>query len=102
MLAAGKQYWLAITQTSPQPLGGQWKVELTSSAPAGEMGAIYNSVSWVGPSSAATFAFELTDGVSLSSSRAVPGPSTWTMMGLGFAGLGLVSRRSARRQAALG
>ena len=101
MLTAGKQYWLAITETAPQfPTG--WSLELTSSAPAGEFGAVFNGSSWSGPSSDATFAFDLTDGVTLSSSPGAPEPSTWTMMGLGFAGLGLISRRWARRRAALG
>ncbi len=88
-LMAGTEYWFSITGTTG---GGTFGVETTSSAPSGSQLYTYGIFGDYWSSAPETLAFELTSGV--------PEPSTWAMMGLGFAGLGFVSYR-ARKVAVL-
>jgi hypothetical protein len=89
-LTAGTPYWFFIEETAAEP-GGQWGAETTSTAPAGQLAAQFDVLSpnaWtVMPQQ---LAFNLTF-------TAVPEPSTWAMMGLGFAAFGLLGWRSQRR-----
>jgi len=82
LLTPGTEYWFGITGTTG---AGQFGVEQTSSAPAGSQLytlGIYSSTVW--HLEVEQGAFELT---------AVPEPSTWAMMLLGFAGIGYAGYR---------
>ncbi len=89
-LTAGTQYWFFIEENNPEP-GGTWGAETTSTAPAGQLAAQFDVLSpgaWtIMPEQ---LAFNLTF-------TAVPEPSTWAMMILGFAGLGFIGYRQARK-----
>jgi hypothetical protein len=93
-LTAGTPYWFFIQETAAEPGGGLWGAETTSTAPAGQLAAQFDVLSpdaWtIMPEQ---LAFNLTF-------TAVPEPSTWAMMILGFAGLGFAGYRQARRSLA--
>jgi PEP-CTERM motif len=89
-LTAGTQYWFFIQENNAEP-GGSWGAETTSTAPAGQLAAQFDVLSpdaWtIMPEQ---LAFNLTF-------TPVPEPSTWAMMILGFAGLGFIGYRQARK-----
>ncbi len=95
-LTAGTPYWFFIQENNAEP-GGIWGAETTSTAPAGQLAAQFDVLSpnaWtIMPEQ---LAFNLTF-------TAVPEPSSWVMMILGFAGAGFVGYRQGRKlQAAIG
>jgi hypothetical protein len=95
-LTAGTQYWFFIEENNAEP-GGNWGAETTSTAPAGQLAAQFDVLSpgaWtIMPEQ---LAFNLTF-------TPVPEPSTWAMMIFGFAGLGFIGYRQARKpRAAIG
>jgi hypothetical protein len=91
-LTAGTQYWFFIEENNAEP-GGTWGAETTSTAPAGQLAAQFDVLSpgaWtVMPEQ---LAFNLTF-------TPVPELSTWAMMILGFASLGFIGYRQARKPA---
>jgi PEP-CTERM motif len=82
-LTSGTEYWFGNSGTTD---AGQFGFEMTSTAPTGSqlyrLGIFPPTDQW--RLSPVTLAFQLT---------AVPEPSTWAMMLLGFAGLGFLAYR---------
>jgi hypothetical protein len=93
-LTAGTPYWFFIQENNAEPGGGLWGAETTSTAPLGQLAAQFDVLSpnaWtIMPEQ---LAFNLTF-------TPVPEPSTWAMMIFGFAGLGFIGYRQARKLAA--
>ena len=87
-LTPGVQYWGTISEITPEA-SGTWGIETTSTAPPGSelysKGIVSDEFELL-PENAA---FELT--------AAVPEPSTWALMVLGFAGLGFAGYRRANK-----
>ncbi|MGC2784647.1 MAG: PEP-CTERM sorting domain-containing protein [Roseiarcus sp.] len=89
-LTAGTTYWFFIQENNAEP-GGSWGAETTSTAPAGQLAAQFDVLS---PGAWTVMPEQLAFNLTYS---AVPEPSTWAMLLLGFAGLGFLGYRQARK-----
>ena len=88
-LTPGTTYYFEITGTTGATETGEFGVETTSTAPAGTLA--YQSFGGTPEVIDAELALQLTT---------VPEPSTWAMMALGFAGIGLLAYRKRATLAA--
>ena len=99
------EQWTVYGSNSALPLGaGSWTSLITSTDELVQhtiSGYMYYDFTYSGPTNGVGGANVLLY-KDFTASSAVPEPATWTMMGLGFAGLGLAGYRSRKRSVSIG
>ena len=90
-LSAGTRYWIGISSAPTGSVNWFWSTDISGPGVAGEF---YDNQGGVAPNLTGPYQMELTS----SAVGAVPEPSSWAMMMVGFAGLVFVGYRTSKQR----